>query len=93
MCTLIHRAYDQRLFTSTQGTFSMRLADGSFLITPFMKDRKYLEPEDIVCIKNGMSRNGENSQPLGAFAPAVYEQHKDVNAVSPRIRRPSWPSR
>ena len=59
MCHLIHRAYDQRLFTSTQGTFSMRLSDGSFLITPYMKDRKYLEPEDIVRIKNGMCETGK----------------------------------
>lgn len=81
MCTLIHRAYDQRLFTSTQGTFSMRLADGSFLITPFMKDRKYLEPEDIVRIKNGMSETGKVPSRSALLHQAVYEQHKDVNAV------------
>ena len=34
MCEFIHRAYDQSLFTSTQGTFSQRLEDDSFLITP-----------------------------------------------------------
>ncbi|MBR2697478.1 MAG: class II aldolase/adducin family protein, partial [Clostridia bacterium] len=33
LCELIHRSYDQRLFTSTQGTYSMRLSDGSFLTT------------------------------------------------------------
>ena len=59
MCNLIHRAYDQRLFNSTQGTFSQRLSDGSFLITPYKKDRKYLEPEDIVRIKNGMCEEGK----------------------------------
>ena len=42
MCKLIHRAYDQQLFTSSQGTFSQRLSDGSFIITPYAKDRKYL---------------------------------------------------
>ena len=67
LCTLIHRSYDQRLFTSTQGTFSMRLSDGSLLITPYMKDRKYLEPEDIVRVKNGMGELGK-VPPLGAAA-------------------------
>ena len=68
MCSMIHRAYDQRLFNSTQGTFSQRLSDGSFLITPYMKDRKYLEPEDLVRIKNGMCERRQDAQPLGAAA-------------------------
>ena len=34
MCTLIHRAYDQDLFSSTMGTFSERLSDNAFIITP-----------------------------------------------------------
>ena len=50
MCSLIHRAYENQLFTSSQGTFSKRLSDGSFLITPYAMDRKYLAPEDIVRI-------------------------------------------
>ena len=32
MCALIHRSYDQGLFTSTQGVFSVRLDENSFLI-------------------------------------------------------------
>ena len=47
MTKMIHRCYDQYLFNSTQGTYSMRLSDGSFVITPHMKDRKYIEPEDL----------------------------------------------
>ncbi|MBQ8301206.1 MAG: class II aldolase/adducin family protein, partial [Clostridia bacterium] len=51
MCKLIKRAYNQQLFTSTQGTFSQRIDDNSFIITPTGSDRKYLEPEDIVKIQ------------------------------------------
>ena len=69
MCELIHRAYDQQLFTSTQGTFSQRLGDGSFLITPFNIDRKYLDPADIVRIDGGTERKGEIPQPLRPSAP------------------------
>ena len=81
MCKLIHRSYDQRLFTSTQGTFSMRLSDGSFLITPYNKDRKYLEPEDIVRIKNGMCEMGKTPSRAALLHQAIYAEHPDINSV------------
>ncbi len=81
LCELIHRSYDQRLFTSTQGTFSMRLSDGSFLITPYNKDRKYLEPEDIVRIKNGMCELGKVPSRAAVLHQAIYDEHPDINSV------------
>ena len=39
----VRRAYRQRLFISTQGTFSARVDDASFLITPYQCDRATLE--------------------------------------------------
>jgi L-fuculose-phosphate aldolase len=59
MCDLIHRAYKQKLFTSTQGTFSQRLDGDSFLITPYALDRKYLEAEDIVRIDGSWKEAGK----------------------------------
>lgn len=81
MCKLIHRSYDQRLFTSTQGTFSMRLSDGSLLITPYMKDRKYIEPEDIVRVKNGMCELGKTPSRSVLLHAKVYEEHPEINAM------------
>ena len=81
MCKLIHRAYDQRLFNSTQGTFSQRLSDGSFLITPYKKDRKYLEPEDIVLIKNGMCEAGKTPSRSALLHEAIYQTHPDIGSV------------
>ena len=81
LCTLIHRSYDQRLFTSTQGTFSMRLSDGSLLITPYMKDRKYLEPEDIVRVKNGMGELGKIPSRSVLLHQKIYETHPEINSV------------
>lgn len=78
---LIRRSYDQGLFTSTQGTYSVRLPDGSFLITPYGKDRAYLEVEDIVLIKDGQREAGKipsRSVPLHA---EIYRQHPDVKSV------------
>ena len=81
LCTIIHRAYDQKLFTSTQGTFSMRLSDGSFLITPYNQDRKYLEPEDIVRIKGGMCEMGKNPSRATRLHEEIYRTHPDINSI------------
>lgn len=43
MCNIIHRAYDQGLVNSTQGSFSVRLDEESFLISPNNVDRKYVD--------------------------------------------------
>ncbi|TVY01976.1 class II aldolase/adducin family protein [Cohnella terricola] len=81
MCVLIKRAYDQRLFTSTQGTFSQRLADGSFVITPYGSDRKYLEPEDLVRIENGASEAGKIPSRSVRLHQEIYEMHPHINSV------------
>ena len=81
LCELIHRSYDQRLFTSTQGTYSMRLSDGSFLTTPYNKDRKYLEPEDIVHIKHGMREVGKKPSRAARLLEEIFATHPEINAV------------
>ena len=81
LCELIHRSYDQKLFTSTQGTFSVRLSDGSFLITPYMKDRKYLEPEDLVQIKSGMREMGKHPSRATYLHEEIYKAHPEINAI------------
>lgn len=81
MCDLIHRAYDQKLFTSTEGTFSRRLDDGSFLITPYEKDRKYIEPEDIVRIENGRKESGKIPSRSVMLHQQIYEKHPHINSV------------
>ncbi len=81
LCALIHRAYDQRLFTSTQGTFSQRLSDGSFLITPYWKDRKYLDIEDIVRVKNGMCEIGKTPSRSALLHERIYATHPQIGSV------------
>lgn len=81
LCEFIHRSYDQRLFTSTQGTFAVRLSDGSFLTTPYNKDRKYLEPEDIVQIKHGMREMGKKPSRAARLMEEIFKIHPEVNAV------------
>ena len=81
LCEFIHRSYDQRLFTSTQGTFAVRLSDGSFLTTPYNKDRKYLEPEDIVHIKHGMREVGKKPSRAARLLQQIFDTHPDINAI------------
>lgn len=81
MCELIRRAYKQKLFISTQGTFSQRLADGSFLITPYDVDRQYMEPADLVLITNGWREAGKIPSRSVELHKMIYMSHPDVNAI------------
>lgn len=81
MCALIKRAYDQQLFTSTQGTFSQRLSDGSFLITPYHKDRKYLEEDDLVRVVNNWREAGKIPSRSVTLHKKIYEKHPDINSI------------
>lgn len=81
MCDLIHRSYGEQLFTSEQGTFSARLSDGSFVITPYGKDRAYLEPEDLVLIRNGKCEEGKIPSRSVLLHKYMYELHEGINSV------------
>lgn len=81
MCTLIHRAYDQDLFSSTMGTFSERLGKDSFIITPYGKDRKQLEPQDLVRVDYGWREAGKRPSRSAILHKMIYEKHPDVNAI------------
>lgn len=81
MCELIRRAYDQQLFTSTQGTFSRKLSDGAFLITPHDKDRKYLEPDDLVRMEAGRAEEGLTPSRSHSLHAAIYATQPHVGSV------------
>lgn len=81
MCRLIQRSYDQRLFTSTQGTFSQRLGKDSFIITPYGKDRKYLAPEDLVRVENGKKEAGKTPSRAALLHKHIYDMHPHIDSV------------
>ncbi|MBQ2663227.1 MAG: class II aldolase/adducin family protein [Clostridia bacterium] len=81
MCKLIKRAYNQQLFTSTQGTFSQRIDDDSFIITPTGLDRKYLEPEDIVKISGDFKEMGKIPSKSVELHKEIYKQHPHINSI------------
>src|SRR5262249_28087263 len=52
LTAFVRRAYRQRLFISTQGSFSARVDDTSFLITPYQEDRGTLTAHDLVLVRD-----------------------------------------
>lgn len=81
MITLIHRSYKQGLFTATHGTYSVRLSDGSFLITPFGMDRAYLEENDLVRVKAGMKEMGKIPSRAVGLHEKIYNAHPEISAI------------
>ena len=81
MIKFIRRSYKQGLFTAMHGTYSARLSDGSFIITPYAKDRYYLSESDLVRIY-GTKREIDKipSRAVKAHA-AIYEKHPEIKAV------------
>jgi L-fuculose-phosphate aldolase len=79
MRELVHRAYRQRLMTSTEGTVSARVDAESFLISPYGVDRNYLEESDIVLIHHGRRERG-------AIPSRAVILHQEIYAANPGIR-------
>ncbi|MBN2625589.1 MAG: class II aldolase/adducin family protein [Spirochaetales bacterium] len=81
MCRFIHRSYDQRLFTSTEGTFAVRVGEDEFLITPYGFDRKYMEPRDIVLVKEGKREAGKLPSRSVLLHRAIFRRRPEINAI------------
>lgn len=81
MITLIRRSYKMALFTATHGTYSVRLPDGSFLITPFGFDRAYLEEDDLVRIKGEAKEIGKLPSRAVLAHRKIYQENPQIRAV------------
>ncbi|MBQ8506701.1 MAG: class II aldolase/adducin family protein [Clostridia bacterium] len=81
MAAFIRRACDQKLFTAAFGTFSMRLPDNSLLITPHGMDRRYLEAEDLVRVKDGKCEAGKLPSRSVLLHEKIYAKNPELNCV------------
>jgi L-fuculose-phosphate aldolase len=81
LCNFVRRGYHQRLMISTQGSFSARVDDKSFLITPSSSDRQSLEPDGIVLIQNGRCEAGKSPSRAARIHEAIYQQHPGVKSI------------
>ena len=81
MITLIRRSYRMGLFTATHGTYSVRLKDDSFLITPFGMDRAYLEEDDLVRVKGDMKELGKTPSRAVHMHSLIYQNNPEIRAI------------
>ncbi len=81
ICNVVKRAYRQRLIISTYGTFSVRLSENEFLITPFGRDRYNLYREDIVLIRDGKRERGKFPSRSSLLHNKIYQEHSYINCI------------
>ena len=77
----VRRGYRQRLFISTHGTFSARLAEDAFVITPHHADRAGLDAADLVLIAEGAREAGSHPSYAAALHRELYRRHPEIQAI------------
>lgn len=81
ICAFARRCYARKLIATVQGCISLRLADGSILITPAGKDVLRLEPRDIVRVKDGCCEAGKVPGEAAELHAKIYQKNPNMNAV------------
>ena len=77
----VRRGCRQRLLISTEGSFSARLDENRFLVTPTQQDRETLDIEDFVLV-DGEQREAGKKASRAVFAHrAIYQKHPHVQAI------------
>jgi L-fuculose-phosphate aldolase len=77
----LRRGCRQRLFISTEGSFSARLGEDSFLITPTQHDRETLDIADFVLVQGGRRERGKKASRAVFAHQAIYRKHPHVQAI------------
>ena len=81
ICSFVARAYERRLMISTGGTVSARVAEDSFVITPYGKDRSYLEAADLVLVKGGRAEAGKRPSRGAWLHHIIYRDHPEIGSI------------
>ena len=82
LCRFIRRGCRQRLLISTEGSFSARLGEDEFIITPTQQDRESVEEGDLVLVKNGIRESGKKASRAVHAHRAIYQKHPHVHAIA-----------
>lgn len=82
LIALIRRSYRMGLFTAAQGTYSTRLSDGSFIITPLHADPAYLEADDLVRIQDGTKEPGKTPDADVLLHQKIYDKNPQIGAIA-----------
>ena len=82
LCQFTRRGCRQRLLISTEGSFSARLSDDSFVITPTQQDRESLDVSDLVLIRGERREAGKKASRAVFAHQAIYRKRPRVQAVA-----------
>lgn len=80
----VRRGYRQRLFTSTEGSFSARVGGRggeAFVITAYQTDRGSVTPEELVLIDGDRHEAGKSPSRAAYIHRAIYRAHPEIQAV------------
>ncbi len=81
LATFVRRGCRQRLLISTEGSFSVRLDDESFLITPSQQDRELLDLDDLVLVRGDDAEFDKHPSRATLAHQAIYRRHPNVHAI------------
>jgi L-fuculose-phosphate aldolase len=81
LCDFVQRGYRQRLLTSTAGSFSARVSETAFVVTPAGADRAVLTPEDLVLVQDGCREAGKTPSRAWNLHAAIYAKHPSIHAI------------
>lgn len=81
MVKLINRSYTRMLSYSTGGTFSARVANDRFLITPTGFDRLSIQNGNLVMVQDGYREMGKTPSRAVEMCREIYRRHDWINAV------------
>ena len=81
LCQFLRRGCRQRLLISTEGSFSARVSDDSFLITPTQQYRERLRASDLVLLHRGKHEVGKKPSRAVLAHQSIYIKHPEVQAI------------
>lgn len=81
LASFVKRGCRQRLLISTEGSFSARIDDHAFLITPTQRDRELLELDDFVWVRGEHYEQGKHPSRAARAHQAIYARHPDIQAI------------
>ena len=81
LCEFVRRGCRQRLLISTEGSYSARIDEDSFLVTPTQQDREAIDLDDLVLVRRGQRETGKKASRAVLAHQAIYRRHPEVRAI------------
>jgi ribulose-5-phosphate 4-epimerase/fuculose-1-phosphate aldolase len=81
LAEFVRRAYRQRLFINTQGSFSARVDGDAFLITPYQCERATLEAHELVLVRAASCQAGATPSRAARIHAALYRRYPEMGAI------------